>query len=98
MPEIKVQYSSACGQYNGQTCFNASRYESDFDEDCTFDPEILQELKKNILDDENNENELEIFKKLEDNDEEKEKINIHVRLSIKIFVKPLHIRISIVIV
>ncbi|GFS98488.1 uncharacterized protein TNCV_3478781 [Trichonephila clavipes] len=50
-----VQCSSA--QYNGQACFNASRYESDFDEDCTFDPEILQDLETNILDDENNGNE-----------------------------------------
>ncbi|GFX65889.1 uncharacterized protein TNCV_13101 [Trichonephila clavipes] len=33
----------------------------DLDEDCTFDPEILQDLETNILDDENNENELEIF-------------------------------------
>ncbi|GFW86338.1 hypothetical protein TNCV_4331221 [Trichonephila clavipes] len=50
----------ACGQYNGQACFNASRYESDLNEDCTFDPEILQNLETNILDDKNNDNELEI--------------------------------------
>ncbi|GFS43001.1 SWIM-type domain-containing protein [Trichonephila inaurata madagascariensis] len=53
--------SYACGQYNGQAFFNASRYESDLDEDYTFDPEILQDLETNIFDDENNENELEIF-------------------------------------
>ncbi|GFS56691.1 uncharacterized protein TNIN_84961 [Trichonephila inaurata madagascariensis] len=55
-----LQCSSAC-QCNGQACFNASRYESYLDEDCTFDPEILQDLETNILDDENNEKELEIF-------------------------------------
>ncbi|GFY47219.1 uncharacterized protein TNIN_371541 [Trichonephila inaurata madagascariensis] len=38
-----------------------SRYESDLYEDCTFDPEILQDLETNILDDEKNENELEIL-------------------------------------
>ncbi|GFY54545.1 uncharacterized protein TNIN_441451 [Trichonephila inaurata madagascariensis] len=55
-----LQCSSACGQCNGQACFNASRYESDLDEDCTFDPEILQDLETNILDDENNEKKLKI--------------------------------------
>ncbi|GFY67109.1 hypothetical protein TNIN_486581 [Trichonephila inaurata madagascariensis] len=65
----------SCGQYNGQTCFNASRYESDLNEDCTFYPEILQDFEKNILGDENNENELEILKRLEDNGEEEEKKN-----------------------
>ncbi|GFY50124.1 uncharacterized protein TNIN_488681 [Trichonephila inaurata madagascariensis] len=49
-----LQCSLACGQCNGQACFNASRYENDLDEDCTFDPEILQDLETNILDDENN--------------------------------------------
>ncbi|GFW78387.1 hypothetical protein TNCV_1379331 [Trichonephila clavipes] len=58
---INVQTLDACGQYNGQGFFNALRYESDLDEDCTFDPEILQDLETNILDDENNENELDIF-------------------------------------
>ncbi|GFY57228.1 hypothetical protein TNIN_324611 [Trichonephila inaurata madagascariensis] len=65
---------------------------------CTFDPEILQDSMTNILDDENNEKELEIFEGLENNEEEEEKINIYVRLIIKIFLKPLHIRISIVII
>ncbi|GFY73880.1 uncharacterized protein TNIN_169741 [Trichonephila inaurata madagascariensis] len=41
----------------GQACFNASHYESDLDEDCTFDPKIFQDLETNILDDENNGNE-----------------------------------------
>ncbi|GFW95625.1 hypothetical protein TNCV_18561 [Trichonephila clavipes] len=50
-----------CDQYNGHACFNASRYENDLDEYCTLDPEILQDLETNILDDENNENEFEIF-------------------------------------
>ncbi|GFY69747.1 uncharacterized protein TNIN_256561 [Trichonephila inaurata madagascariensis] len=56
-----LQCSSACGRCNGQACFNASRYESDLDEDCTFDPEILQDLETNILDEKNNEKELEIL-------------------------------------
>ncbi|GFY37370.1 uncharacterized protein TNIN_401751 [Trichonephila inaurata madagascariensis] len=60
--EIGLQCSLACGQCNGQACFSASRYESDLDEDCTFDPKILQDLETNILDDENNEKKLEIFK------------------------------------
>ncbi|GFW87136.1 hypothetical protein TNCV_5124901 [Trichonephila clavipes] len=95
---LKFEASYAYGQYNGQACFNASRYESDLDADYTFDPEILQDLETNILDNENNENELEIFEGLEDNGEEEEKkINIHVRL-FKIFVKTLHLRISIVII
>ncbi|GFY75699.1 uncharacterized protein TNIN_370461 [Trichonephila inaurata madagascariensis] len=55
-----LQCSSAC-QCNGQACFNASRYESDLDEDCTFYPKILQDLETNIFDDLNNEKELEIF-------------------------------------
>ncbi|GFY42739.1 hypothetical protein TNIN_7001 [Trichonephila inaurata madagascariensis] len=57
-----LQFSSGCDRCDGQACFNALRYESDLNENCTFDPEILQDLETNILDDENNENELEIFK------------------------------------
>ncbi|GFY41262.1 uncharacterized protein TNIN_343811 [Trichonephila inaurata madagascariensis] len=59
--KLGLQSSLGCGQCNGQACFNDSRYESDLDEDCTFDPKILQDLETNILDDENNEKELEIF-------------------------------------
>ncbi|GFY74689.1 hypothetical protein TNIN_476831, partial [Trichonephila inaurata madagascariensis] len=59
--DLLVILTEPCGLYKGQAFFSASRYESDLDEDCTFDPEILQDLDTNMLDDENNENELEIF-------------------------------------
>ncbi|GFY78731.1 uncharacterized protein TNIN_449871 [Trichonephila inaurata madagascariensis] len=72
--KLGLQCSSDCGQCNGQACFNASRHKSDLHEDCTFDPKILQDLETNILDNENDENELEIFDN-EDNEEEEEAKN-----------------------
>ncbi|GFU68328.1 hypothetical protein TNCV_834551 [Trichonephila clavipes] len=47
---INVNTLDACDQYNGQAFFNDSLYESDLDEDCTFDPKILQDLETNIRD------------------------------------------------
>ncbi|GFS53930.1 hypothetical protein TNIN_371091 [Trichonephila inaurata madagascariensis] len=63
---IYCNFKNSCGSRCGL-------YESDLDEDRTFDPEILQDLETNILDGENNENESEIFEGLEDNGEKKEK-------------------------
>lgn len=67
-----LQCSLACGQCNGQACLNASSYQSDLDEESAFDPEILEELETNILDDEDDDNELEILERLEDDDEDEE--------------------------
>ncbi|GFW15272.1 SWIM-type domain-containing protein [Trichonephila clavipes] len=50
---LKLKYTSTLSK----TCFNASRYERYLEEDCTFDPEILQNLETDILDDENKGNE-----------------------------------------
>ena len=44
-------------------------YQNDINEDGTFDPEILEELEKNVFEDENTE-EFEILQRLEDDDEE----------------------------
>ncbi|CAH2105607.1 unnamed protein product [Euphydryas editha] len=43
------------GQCNGQACLNTSLYESDVNEDGTFDPEIPEKLEINIVADENEE-------------------------------------------
>ncbi|GFX08463.1 hypothetical protein TNCV_3269521 [Trichonephila clavipes] len=57
----RVYYQLGCCQCNGKASFNSSRYESDLNEYCTFDPEALRDLEANILDDENNGNESQIF-------------------------------------
>lgn len=69
-----LQCSLACGQCNGQACLNASPYQSDLNEDGTFDPEILEELETNVVEDENAE-EFEILQPLEDDDDEEEEEN-----------------------
>lgn len=63
--------SLACGQCNGQACLNASPYQSDVNEDGTFDPEILEDLETNVVEDENEE-EFEIPQRPDDDDEEEE--------------------------
>lgn len=63
--------SLACGQCNGQACLNASPYQSDINEDGTFDPEILEDLETNVVEDENEE-EFEIPQRPDDDDEEEE--------------------------
>ncbi|KAF5273117.1 hypothetical protein FQA39_LY07607 [Lamprigera yunnana] len=42
------------------------------DDDSTFDPEILEDLETNILNNENDDIELEIFERSKDDNEEKE--------------------------
>ena len=67
-----LQCSLVCGQCNGQACLNASPYQSDINEDSTFDPEVLGKLGTNVVEDENTE-EFEILLKLEgDGDKEEE--------------------------
>ena len=48
-----LQCSLAYSQCNGQACLNASPYQSDRNEDSTFDPEILEELETNVVEDKN---------------------------------------------
>ncbi|GBP43082.1 hypothetical protein EVAR_96344_1 [Eumeta japonica] len=67
----RLQCSLACGQCNGQACLNASPYQSDINEDGTFDPEILEDLKTNVIEDEN-EKEFEIPQRPDDDDDEEE--------------------------
>ncbi|GBP05331.1 hypothetical protein EVAR_61630_1 [Eumeta japonica] len=62
--------SLACGQCNGQACLNASLYQSDINEDGTFDPEILEDLERNVEDE--NDEEFEIPQRPGDDDEEEE--------------------------
>ncbi|KAI4488083.1 hypothetical protein M0804_004931 [Polistes exclamans] len=69
-----LQCSLVCGQCNGQACLNALPYQSDLNEDGTFDPEILEELETNVVEDENAE-EFEIVQPLEDDDDEEEEEN-----------------------
>lgn len=66
-----LQCSLACGQCNGQACLNASPYQSDENEDETFDPEIMANLETNI-DEDDNEEEAEILLQPDDDDEEEE--------------------------
>lgn len=61
--------SPACGQCSGQACLNASPYQSDLDEDETCDPGILEDLTGNIFENENDNAELEIIERPEDDDE-----------------------------
>ena len=65
-----LQCSLACGQCNGQAYLNASPYQSDINEARTFDPEILEELETNVVEDENTEK-FEILQRLEDDYGEK---------------------------
>ncbi|KAF2902748.1 hypothetical protein ILUMI_03438 [Ignelater luminosus] len=89
--KLGLQCTLACGQCNGQACLNASPYQSDLDKDSTFDPEILEDLETNILDDENDDNELEIFERPGETMIKKKKIMTQVLLIIKVFVKPPYI-------
>ena len=66
-----LQCSLACDQRNEQTCLNASPYQNDIIEDCTFDIKILEELETNVAEDENTE-EFKILQWLEDDDDEEE--------------------------
>lgn len=66
-----LQCSLACGQCNRQGCLNALPYQSDINEDGTFDPEIMEELETNIVEDDN-EDQFEIYQQPEDDDEEDE--------------------------
>lgn len=66
-----LQCSLACGQCNGQACLNALPYQSDINEDGTFDPEIMEELETNVVEDDN-EDQFEIYQQPEDDDEEEE--------------------------
>lgn len=66
-----LQCSLACGQCNGQACLNAQPYQSDINEDGTFDPEIMEELETNVVEDDN-EDQFEIYQQPEDDDEEEE--------------------------
>ncbi|KAF5296567.1 hypothetical protein FQA39_LY12485 [Lamprigera yunnana] len=55
---------------NRQAYINASPYQNDLDEDSTFYSEILEDLETHILYNENNDIELEIFERPEDDDDE----------------------------
>ncbi|KAF5278602.1 hypothetical protein FQA39_LY00644 [Lamprigera yunnana] len=71
----ELQCFLTCGQCNGQTCLNVSPYQNDLDEDSTFDPEILEDLETNILHNEYDDIELEIFERPPEDDDEEEKEN-----------------------
>nr|CAI5854630.1 unnamed protein product [Callosobruchus analis] len=68
-----LQCSLACGQCNGQVCLNAVAYETDVNEDRTFDPEIMGGLETNVIEDHNeHNNDLEILGLREDDDDEED--------------------------
>ena len=72
---VGLQCSLVCGQCNGQAYLNASLYQSDINEDGTFDPEILEELETNVVKDDSTEK-IEILYRMEDDyEEEKENWN-----------------------
>ncbi|GBP08120.1 hypothetical protein EVAR_2915_1 [Eumeta japonica] len=66
-----LQCSLACGQCNGQACLNALPYQSDINEDGTFDPEIMEELETNVVEDDN-EDQFDIYQQPENDDEEED--------------------------
>lgn len=66
-----LQCSLACGQCNGQACLNALPYQSAINEDGTLDPEIMEELETNVVEDDN-EDQFEIHQQPEDDDAEEE--------------------------
>ena len=68
-----LQCSLACGQCNAKAYLIASSCQSDMNEDGTFNPETLEELETNVVEDENTQK-FEILQRLEDDyEEEKEK-------------------------
>ncbi|KOB66328.1 Uncharacterized protein OBRU01_21377, partial [Operophtera brumata] len=56
-----LQCSLACGQCNGQACLNALPYQTDINEDGTFDPEIMEELETNLVEDDNEDHFLHVY-------------------------------------
>nr|CAI5823825.1 unnamed protein product [Callosobruchus analis] len=72
--KAELQCSLACGQCNAQACLNALAYETDVNEDRTFDPEIMEELETNVIEDDHEDsNELEISELREHDDYEEDK-------------------------
>lgn len=74
-----MQYSLACGQCNGQACLKVLPYQSDVNEDRTFDSETMEDLERNILEDDKEED-LEKLQRSEDDDEEENNQNIKLEL------------------
>nr|CAI5866577.1 unnamed protein product [Callosobruchus analis] len=68
-----LQCSLACVQCNGQACLNAVAYETDVNEDRTFDPEIMEQLETNVIEYDNEDNnDLETLELREDDDDEED--------------------------
>lgn len=65
-----LQRSLACGQCNWQAGLNALSYQSDVNEDRTFDPEIMEDLETNVVEDDKEED-FELLQWSEDDDVEK---------------------------
>ena len=68
-----LQWSLAYGQCNRHVYLNASPYQSDVNENDTFDPKILEEQETNVVEDENTKK-FEILQQLEDDYEEEKEI------------------------
>lgn len=66
-----MQCSLACGQCNGQACLNALPYQSNINDNGTFDTEIMEELEMNVVEDDN-EDQFEIYQQRKDDDEEED--------------------------
>ena len=79
MQESRVAMVFSLSQSNGHPCLNALSYQSDINENGILDPEILEELEKNVVEDEITE-EFEILKRMEDHDDDEEEIEIKTLL------------------